>query len=167
LSSWSRQLGRALIPPPEPGNEVYGTVTVAALLAVESGRRETLWQAGLSVSVAIVALWLAHGYAGGVGQRFGDPEDTALGHLVSSLRTEVGILRGLIIPVAVLIVCGLSGVSDPTAISAAFISSILVLVAVELFAGLRSSRRGRDVLVEIAISLVVGAAVVFLKIIVH
>ena len=140
---------------------------MAALLAVESGRRETLWQAGLSVSVAIVALWLAHGYAGGVGQRFRDRDETALGHLVASLRTEVGILRGLIIPVGVLIVCGLTGVSDPTAITAALVSSILVLVAVELFAGIRSSRRGRDVVVEVAISLIVGLAVVFVKFIVH
>jgi hypothetical protein len=67
---WRRVL-RALLPPPQPINEIYGTLTVAALLAVESTRRENLWEAAGSVTVAILALWLAHGYAGGVGQASG------------------------------------------------------------------------------------------------
>jgi hypothetical protein len=158
---------RALLPPPQPINEIYGTLTVAALLAVESTRRETLWEAAGSVTVAILALWLAHGYAGGVGERFGAGERSALHHLLSGLRDEVGILRGLGIPMAVLLVCGLAGVADPTAINAALIASVVVLVAVELLAGLKSARRTRDIVVEVAISVVVGLAAVSLKAIVH
>jgi hypothetical protein len=136
-------------------------------LAVESGRHEDLWQAGGSVTIAILALWLAHGYAGGVGQRFGPGEDGALEHLGRSLVAESGILRGLVIPMAVLIVCGLSGVSDSTAITAALVSAIVVLVTVELIAGLRSSRRALDLIVEVGISMLLGLGIVALKAIVH
>jgi hypothetical protein len=163
---WGRR-GRLGSAPPAPGNEIYGTLTAAALLAIESDRRETLWQAGISVGVAIVALWLAHGYAVSVGHRFAPGEASTFHHLVESLREEAGILRGVIIPLLVLIGCGLAGVSDSAAISAAFFSTVVVLVVVELIAGLRSSRRGRDVAVEVGISLLVGVGVVLLKYIVH
>jgi hypothetical protein len=164
---WGRR-GRLGSAPPAPGNEIYGTLTAAALLAIETDRRETLWQAGISLGVAIVALWLAHGYAVSVGHRFAPgEEETAFHHLVGSLRDEAGILRGVIIPLLVLTGCGLAGVSDSTAISAAFFSTVAVLVAVELIAGLFSSRRARDVVVEVGTSVIVGVGVVLLKYIVH
>ena len=158
---------KALALPDNPANQVYGTITVAALLAVESGRSETLWQAGGSVAVAVVALWLAHGYSGAVGRRFERGTEGALTVLAQALWVEVGILWGLTVPLVVLLVCAMAGVSDSSAVTAAFVSAVVVLVVIEVVAGLRSARRARDVAVEVTLSAVMGLAVLSLKAIVH
>jgi hypothetical protein len=162
-----RHFLRALLPPREPVNEVYGTLTAAALLAVESDRRETLWEAGLSVSVAIVALWLAHGYARGVGHRFGEGDDSPWTLFARGLWTEVGILRGLLVPVLVLVLCGMAGAPDSLAVNLALTASIVVLVSIELLSGLQARRRPRDVVFEVVVSVSLGLGVVILKALLH
>ena len=49
--------------PSNVGGLVYGTITVAALLAAERAQRETYPETVGAVLIAIALLWVAHAYA--------------------------------------------------------------------------------------------------------
>ena len=52
-----------LVPSTNPARHVDGLILMAALLAVESTRHESLAQAAGAAAIVIVLLWLSHTYA--------------------------------------------------------------------------------------------------------
>jgi hypothetical protein len=64
-------------------------------------------------------------------------------------------------------VCGLTGVDDATAINAALIASIAVIIVVEIVAGLRGSPTPRQMAVEVFLSVTIGIGVLALKALAH
>lgn len=156
-----------LVPDGNPSALVYGTILAAALLAVESGQRESLFSAAASVVVAVVILWLAKSYAAALGDRLHQPVPWTPRHLASIALHEASLLQGAVIPVAVLLVAAAAGAGERTAVLAALISAVVVLFVLELAAGV-ASHLGRGALIgQVLISGVIGAGVLAVKALVH
>lgn len=117
-----------VIPDGNPSGVVYGTIVTAALLAVESSRRESLPAAAGSVLLAVVILWLAHSYSVALGDRLHKPAPWTLRHLLDVARHEARLLQGAFLPVVVLLVSGAVGASDRTAVLAALIGAVMTLL---------------------------------------
>ncbi|HEX5267388.1 MAG TPA: hypothetical protein VFW24_11495 [Acidimicrobiales bacterium] len=164
---WARALAQLLEPEENPAGVIYGTIASGALLAAESSRRETLEEAAGAVALTLALFWLAHGYAHSLGQRLGSGTGWSPGRLASSLRHEVTILRGSLVPLVVLLAARAAGASTATAVSAALISAAVLLFLLELIAGLRSQQSWPRVALQVLIGAVLAAGVLILKVVLH
>ncbi|HET6811237.1 MAG TPA: hypothetical protein VFH50_09530 [Acidimicrobiales bacterium] len=167
VHNWAHVLAEILEPEENPAGVIYGTIATGALLAAEASRRETLEEAAASVALTLALFWLAHGYAHSLGERLGSGEGWSLGRLVSSLRHEVAILRGSVIPLVVLLLARAAGASTSGAVGAALISAAVLLFVLELIAGVRSRQSARGVMIQVLIGAVLALGILALKVVLH
>lgn len=158
-----------VLPGENPAATVYGTITIGALLAAESGLHETYPETVGSVSVALVIYWLAHSYADLLGHRIDARKHLTVAELGRSLVRDWAIVRGAGAPLLVLLLAWAVGASQEAGLTAALWTCAASLVAFELLAGLRT--RGRMRPMELGLELCVGAAmglgVIALRVILH
>jgi hypothetical protein len=119
------------------------------------------------VALTLALFWLAHGYAHSLGQRLGSGAGWSPGRLASSLRHEVTILRGSLVPLVVLLAARAAGAPTATAVGAALISAAVLLFLLELIAGLRSQQSWTRVALQVLIGAVLAAGVLTLKVVLH
>jgi hypothetical protein len=81
-----------------PGLLLYGTITVAALLAAESARHETYLETVGAVAVVMVLHWLAHSYATLMERRIEGRERLQLRTAGQTAGHELPILSGAMLP---------------------------------------------------------------------
>jgi hypothetical protein len=165
-SRWQR-LADAIEMPENPETQIYGTITAGALLAAEADRHETFGQVGGSVALALIVVWFAHAYATGVATRMHSGEGRPLHNLLRGMLHELALLRGAFVPLFVLLLAGACGANLVTAETAALISAALLLVVLELLVGLRSSLRPAEIVIQVAVSALIGLSVLVLRVIVH
>ncbi|MDQ6728815.1 MAG: hypothetical protein M3022_00535 [Actinomycetota bacterium] len=153
--------------PDNPAGLVYGTVTVAALLAAESARNETYLEVIASVVIALILYWLAHAYAEFVGHRLQTEEHFTYGGLFRTAAHEFAVLLGATVPLAVLLGCWAFGARLDTAVSASIWTATGAIVAVELLIGIRAELRGRDLIRPTLFGAGLGLLVIALRVVLH
>ena len=156
-----------IVPEENPAGVVYGMIVIGALLAAESARHETYLDTIASAAIAAALYWLAHAYAGVLGQRLEQQERLTAASLGRALAHDWAIMRGAALPLAVLAIAWATDVSQQTAVTAALWSTILSLVAFELIAGIRARASPRELALEGVVGAAMGLAVLALKIVLH
>jgi len=153
-----------IVPAENPGGAVYGAIVVGALLAAEAGAHETYGGTILASILATLLSWLAHSYAVVLGHRLeGEERLGVIGPMIS----ERALLRGALLPLAVLLIGWAAGVSETTAVTAAIWSVIVSLVAFELIAGFRSHATRKEFVIDVSFGLTMGVGILALKILLH
>jgi hypothetical protein len=156
-----------LVPEENPSRVIYGITAIAALLAAESGFHETYLDTVASAAIAAALYWLAHAYAELLGRRLVLRERLTVGALGRALAHEAAILRGAMVPLAVLAAGWIVGAQQQTAVTAALWSAIASLVVFELAAGLRAHLTPRELALEACVGAAMGVAIIALKIVLH
>jgi hypothetical protein len=156
-----------LVPAESPAAVVYGAMVMGALLAAESGRKETYVETFASAVIAALLYWLAHSYATVLGQRLRTRETLTPATLVRGLADDRGLLRGAAIPLLALLLAWATGASQQTAVDAGLYSVAGSLFLLELLAGLRSRARHGELALEVAVGATLGLGVLALRIVLH
>jgi hypothetical protein len=136
-------------------------------LAGESGRHESYLDTFSSTFVAAALYWLAHAYAGVLGQRLSTGERLTLRALGRALWHDWAVIRGAAIPLATLALAAATGAGQEAAVTAALWSTAGSLVGLELIAGLRSKASQGELLLDLAVGIAMGLAILALKVLLH
>jgi hypothetical protein len=107
---------------------VYGVIVIGALLAGESGRKETYFETFASALIVACLYWLAHAYATVLGRRLTTEELLTPRALMSGLAHDWALMKGAAIPLLTLVIAWATGASQQTAVDAALWSVIATLV---------------------------------------
>jgi hypothetical protein len=153
--------------PTNPAGLIYGTITVAALLAAETTRRETYARTVAAVAVTLIVYWVAHSYAEFAGERITEGEHVSVTGLLRAAGRGMAVLVGAAVPFLVLVGCWAFGASLSTAVSAGIWTSVAIIVLAEIVIGIRTELRGRDLAVQTAVGAVLGLLVVALRVLLH
>lgn len=153
--------------PSNPARFVYGTITVGALLATESARRETYLETVGAVVLALVLFWLAHGYAEFTARRLQLTDELTLGAFAESMAHESPILLGSAAPLLAVLLSWAAGATLSTAVTVAIWTAAAMTLAIEVVAGLRSERSGLELVAQITIGLTLGLLVIGIKLVLH
>jgi hypothetical protein len=152
---------------PNPGAVVYGTITVGALLAAESAKRETYADTVGAVALALLVFWLAHAYSEFTAQRLEQKQPFTLNRLTRTLIHELMTIVGAAIPLAALLVCWIAGVRLTSAVAAALWTSAATIVIVEVVAGVRAKLAAAALMAQAAVGALFGLLVIALKLVLH
>jgi hypothetical protein len=144
---------------------VYGTITVAALLAAESAQRETYPETVGAVLIALALYWLAHAYAAYTAERVKGSEKLTFAALGRTMVHDLWILLGAAIPLLTLLVWWAAGSRLTTAVNAAIWSAAAVLGLIELAAALRAHLTGRELIAQTSLGLLLGLLVIAMKLV--
>ncbi len=158
---------RWLLSERNPAGAVYGAVTVGALLAAESGLRDTYPETVGSLTVAVVLYWLAHSYADLLGLRLAEQRMLTWSELWHVIIQDWSIVRGALAPVAAVLISWSAGAPQSTAVSAGTWTAVASLIAFELIAGLRSQARPRELVLQMTVGTVLGVAILALRALLH
>ena len=153
--------------PVHSGGSVYGTILVATLLAAESPGRETYGETAGAVAVTLVVYWLTIAYAEYVGHRAGDGEHFTITGLASAARHELPVMIGAVGPLVALVACRLAGAPLHLGVTVAVWSAVVIIIATELGLGVRSRLDGVDLVVQTGFGMLVGVAVIGLRLLLH
>jgi hypothetical protein len=156
-----------LVPSENPARVIYGIIAIAALLAAESGLHETYLDTIASAAIAAALFWFAHAYAELLARRLELQEHLSVGAIWRALAHESAILRGAMVPLAVLVVGWTVGAEQQTAVTAALWTAVASLILFELVAGLRVHASARELVLEGCAGAAMGVAIIALKIVLH
>ena len=152
---------------PNPGAVVYGTITVGALLAAESAKRESYAGTVAAVAIAMLVYWLAHAYSEFTEDRLEQNQPLTLVGLRRTLVHELMIVAGAAIPLLELLICWSAGVRLTSAVTAAIWTSAAMIVLIEVLAGVRAKLSPRALVAQTAIGALFGFLVIALKLVLH
>lgn len=156
-----------LLPGRNPAEAVYGTVTAGALLAAESGLRETYPETVGSLTLAVVLYWFAHSYADVLGLRLSKRGALTWGELWHTFVQDWAIVRGAAAPVLAVIVAWAAGAQQTVAVTAGVWTAVASLIAFELAAGLRSKARPREMVLQVTVGATFGTGILALRALLH
>ncbi|HUN79436.1 MAG TPA: hypothetical protein VMU32_10980 [Solirubrobacteraceae bacterium] len=156
-----------LVPGANPAGAVYGTITMGALLAAESGIRESYPETVGAAAMAIALYWLAHSYAELLGARLESGERLTPPMLRRALRRDWPIVRGALAPLASLLLCWALAVNLEKGVQVAVWVAAVSVVAFELLAGLYAKARPAELLLEGCVGVAMGLAMLALRAILH
>jgi hypothetical protein len=146
---------------------IYGTIAVGSLLAVESARRETYAQTVIGVLITLLLYWLAHSYAECASDRLRRSEPFTLAGLLGAMTSELSILLGAALPIAVLLAWWTAGGRLTTAVSAAIWTSAATVVIIEVAAGLRAEQKGQKLAQQTLFGALLGLLIISLRLALH
>jgi hypothetical protein len=150
-----------------PGEAVYGTIAVGALLAAESARRETYLQTVAAVVVTLVLYWLAQSYADLVERQVEEEAKLTVSGAFAALMHDLPILIGAAIPLVILLIFWAGGASLSNAVTAAVWTSAAIIVAIEVGAAVHARLKGMQFLLQAIVGAVVGLLIIALKVVLH
>lgn len=156
-----------LLPGRHTANAVYGTVTAGALLAAESGLRETYPETVGSLALAIVLYWFAHSYADVLGLRLNRPDRLTWADLWHAFVQDWAIVRGATAPVLAVVIAWIVGAPQTAAVSAGVWTTIASLVIFEVAAALRSKAGPPEFVLQVSAGLALGIGVLALRALLH
>jgi hypothetical protein len=146
---------------------IYGTMTVGALLAAESAEYETYLKTVISVLITLVIYWLAHSYAEFASERLKEREPLRLGVLGRIMVSQVPILFGAAIPLVAVLALWAANASLSTAVTAAVWTSAVVVMLIEVMAGIRAKRTGRELALQTLFGGLLGLLIIVLRLTLH
>jgi hypothetical protein len=150
-----------------PAEAVYGTVTAGALLAAESGLRETYPETVGSLAIAIVLYWFAHAYADVLGLRLSRPGRLTWAELWQTFIQDWAIVRGAAAPVLAVVVAWIAGAEQSTAVTAGVWAAVASLIVFELAAGLRSKASAPEMVLQVTAGVTLGIGILALRALLH
>jgi hypothetical protein len=156
-----------VLPAENPSGVVYGTIMMGALLAAESGRKESYLETFASALIAACLYWLAHAYATVLGRRLSAHERLTLGGLARGLLHDWALVRGAAIPLLALLLAWATGAAQQTAVDAALYSVVASLVVFELLAGILTRATPAELALDVGVGLAMGLGVLALQIVLH
>lgn len=142
-------------------------LVIGALLAAESGSHESYGSTFASAAIAAVLYWLAHAYAGLLGERLAGGGRLTPRALTRALAHDWALIRGAALPLLALLLAAATGSGQETAVSVALWTAVGCLVFFELIAALRSHASGPELAFELAVGLAMGTAIIALKVVLH
>jgi hypothetical protein len=145
-----------------PAGVIFGTITVGAVLAGENAKGETV-RTSIEVACLVVALfWVVHAWSDDTGRRVEQHRRLEWRPLLEALEHQGSILRSILLPIVVLVIAGLAGASDATALWVGTLTCAATLVLIELVSALRNRLPVTQVLVETAAGATFGCALLVL-----
>lgn len=153
--------------PASLGGLIYGTISVAALLAAESARSETYPKTVASVGILMILYWIAHSYAEFTEERVEDHEPFTLTGIVLMATRELTVLIGAAVPFTVLLICWAVGASLITAVALASWTAAGIVIATEIVLGLRAELEGKELVAQTAVGVVLGLLIVAMRVLLH
>jgi hypothetical protein len=146
---------------------IYGLMTVGALLAAESALSETYAETVGAVAITMLVYWLAHSYAEFASHRLKEREPSrfaALGHIMVE---QVPILFGAAVPLVALLIDWAAGASLSTAVITALITSAVMVMVIEVAAGVRAKQSGRELVLQALFGGLLGLLIIALRLVLH
>jgi hypothetical protein len=156
-----------IVPERNPAGAVYGLITLGALLAAESGLRDTYPETIGSAALAVVLYWFAHSYSDVLGLRLDEHESFSWAELWRTFSRDWAIAKGASVPLLVLLVAWATGASQITGVTAAVWSIVASLIAFELAAGIRSKARPLELALEVLVGASMGIGILVLRALLH
>lgn len=150
-----------------PAGVVYGLITVGALLAAESGLKDTYPETVGSAAIAVTLYWFAHAYADVLGLRLSEQRRVSWPELWHMFVQDWSIVRGGGIPLLALLVAWAVGASQATAISAGVWTVVASLIAFELAAGVRSRAKPIELVFDVMAGTTLGLGILVLRVLLH
>jgi hypothetical protein len=155
------------VPERNPAEVVYGLITIGALLAAESGLRETYPQTVGSAAIAVVLYWFAYAYADVLGLRLSEQRRLGWDDLWRTFVQDWAIARGASVPLLALLVAWIVGASQAAAVTAGVWSAVASLIAFEIAAGIRSRSKPAELVLEVLVGATTGLAILTLRALLH
>jgi hypothetical protein len=156
-----------IVPDDNPAGVVYGLILIGALLAAESGVRETYPETIGSAAITVVLYWFAHAYADVLGLRLSEHRRPSPVELWLAFVKDWAIVRGAAVPLLALIVTLVAGGGQATAVTVGVWTAVVSLIAFELAAGIRSHARRFELVFEILVGATMGLAILALRAVLH
>lgn len=154
-----------IAPRVNPTGAIYGLLSVAALLAAESGRHETYEDTVASAVIAACLYWLLHSYATVLGRRLSEGERLTPHALTRAVAYNRSLLRGAAVPVIALLVSWAAGATEDTAVTIALWTSIASLFLFELAAGLRARASASELALDAVVGVALGIGLLLVKVV--
>jgi hypothetical protein len=164
---WTYRLAGWIVPERNPAGAVYGLITVGALLAAESGLKDTYPETVGSAAIAVTLYWFAHSYADVLGLRLTEQRRLGWRELWHTFVQDWAIARGASIPLLVLLVAWAVGASQTTAVAAGVWTVVGSLIAFELAAGVRSRAKAAELLLDVSAGTTLGLGILALRVLLH
>lgn len=146
---------------------VFGLITMGALLAAESSRRETYPEAITSATIALLLYWFAHSYAGLLGEHLSRRQRLTPKTIATAFVGDWSIARGASLPLVALLITWAAGGGRQTAVNVALWSCAGWLIAFEVMSGIRAKATLGELIIETAAGVAMGLAIVSLKFVLH
>jgi hypothetical protein len=153
--------------PSNPAGLIYGTISVAALLAAESARQENYPRTVGAVVITICLYWLAHSYSQFTGERVKEHVAFTYAGLLKTAREELSVIVGAAGPLLVLVICWVAGASLVAAVIAAIWTSAGVVIVLEIVIGIRAELTGRELVRQTVVGAILGLLVIALRVLLH
>lgn len=163
----SYRIARWIVPERNAAGAVYGLITIGALLAAESGLRETYPETVGSAAIAVVLYWFAHSYADVLGLRLSEQRRLGWRELWPTFVQDWAIVRGAGMPLLALLVAWAVGASQTAAVTAAVWTVVASLIAFEVAAGVRSRAKPAELVLEVLVGATMGLAILALRALLH
>lgn len=155
------------MPERNPEGVVYGLLTVGALLAAESGLKETYPETVGSTAIAVTMYWFAHSYADVLGLRLSKQRRIGWYELRDTFVQDWSIARGASLPLLALLISWAVGASQTTAVTAGVWTVVGSLIAFELAAGLRSQAKPIELVFDVSVGTTLGLGILALRVLLH
>jgi hypothetical protein len=156
-----------LVPEVNPGGAIYGIITLGALLAAESGARETYPETVGSAVIAVILYWFAHSYSDVLGLRLSERQPIGGRRLWQTFVRDWAIVKGASVPLLALLVAWAAGAGQATAVTAGVWAAVASLIAFEIAAGIRSQAGPVELGLEVLVGATMGVAILTLRALVH
>jgi hypothetical protein len=165
--SVAERLAAWIVPERNPAGAVYGLIMLGALLAAESGLRDTYLETIGSAALAVVLYWFAHSYSDVLGLRLDEHESFSWAELWRTFGHDWAIARGASVPLLALVIAWATGASQITGVTAAVWTTVACLIAFELAAGIRSHARPLELVFEVLVGASMGIGILVLRALLH
>ena len=145
-----------------PSGVLFGTITVGAVLAAENGRFESLRSSIEAALLVLVMYALVHAWGEDTASRLEQRRGFAWRPFARAMRHESSILRGALLPILAVLLAGLAGRTDASALWFGTIASAATLLLVELVAAVHSRLAPMQVLIQVTAGAVFGCVLLAL-----
>ncbi len=140
---------------------------IGALLAAESGPGQSYPETVVSVAIGLGVYWLAHSYSNMLGERLIQREHLTARSLLRALGHDGVIVRGAGMPLIALLIAWAAGASHETGVTVAIWTAIGCIILFELLAGVNSFASPAELVLEVAVGVGMGLAILGLKALAH
>lgn len=165
--NWSYRIAGWIVPERYPAGVVYGLITVGALLAAESGLKDTYPETIGSMAVAMTLYWFAHAYADVLGLRLSEQRRVSWAELWHMFVQDWSIVRGAGLPLMAVLVAWAAGASQAEAVTAGVWAVVASLIAFELAAGVRSKAKPIELAFDVSAGTALGLGILVLRVLLH
>ncbi len=165
--SWAYRIAGWVVPERYPAGVVYGLITVGALLAAESGLKDTYPETIGSMAVAMTLYWFAHAYADVLGLRLSEQRRVSWAELWHTFVQDWSIVRGAGLPLLAVLAAWAAGAGQAEAVTAGVWAVVASLIAFELAAGVRSKAKPIELAFDISAGTTLGLGILVLRVLLH